>query len=422
MKNLWPFQPTFAGHRSRQRRFLTTLLLAVFYLFPGSLFAWRAAALTPSPTLDAKVPYLNCAPGYTATYYVRNLRSPDGLAFAPNGLLYIVEEEARRVKRVNKDGSTTVVLDRLKSPEGITFDGAGNLYAVEDTFRGRLIRLAPDSTRTTLAQNLRGSEDVAIGRGPDGSDTPTIYVTESNVQFGRNPFDLQTGITAISAAGDRTPVIEHALKLGQNRVALWSYAGLAMGPDDRLYVTNELSGTKITRRIALVSKFLTFTSRLLTHDSVFAVDPVSGTQTLIASDLLVPEGLSFSADGDFPLYVAEENVGKRGRLSRIEQDGRRTTVCSGFRGIEDVVVDTNSDLYVSEDLSGSVIRIRGSPDPGPVSALDAKPSNERFHRRLLERISARPGRADRASRDGRRVPRSGPTCAELPLRRMGPIP
>ena len=169
-------------------------------------------------------------------------------------------------------------------------------------------------------------------------------------------------------------------------MVFWSFAGLTTGPDGRLYVTNELSGQEISRPDIPFAKLLTYTAKLLTRDSVFAIDPVHGTRTLIASDLLVPEGLSFSADGDFPLYVAEENVGREGRLSRIERDGRRTTVCEGFRGIEDVVVDADGDLFVSEDRSGSIIRIQVSEEAGKALVPDPDPSGKELLPRILGQI------------------------------------
>jgi len=115
---------------------------------------------------------------------------------------------------------------------------------------------------------------------------------------------------------------------------------------------------------------------LLTNDSVFAVDPATGTQTVFASGLIRPEGLSFSADGGFPLYVAEEIGNRAGRLSRVGPDGQRTTVCSGFRVIEDVTVDPQGNLYVSEDGSGSVLRISPTHSsaenaPGAKPTVDA---------------------------------------------------
>jgi sugar lactone lactonase YvrE len=301
---------------------------------------------------------VQCEPGYSATLYASGLRSPDGLAFAPSGALYVAEEGANRVSRIETDGSGTPILEDVRSPEGIAFDDAGNLYVVEDRRRGRLLKQAPDGQITTLADHLQAPEGVAIGPAWAGEPGSRVYVTESNAQSTRNPFELETGISAIRSSGKVTRVITHSPTISRARIAFWSYAGITTGADGGLYVTNELSRQTISRRFVLIPEVLTYTATLFTDDSIFRIDPLKGTRELVASGLLAPEGLAFSADGDFPLYVAEENVGYSGRLSRVERDGRRTTVCSRFRGIEDVTLDAKGDLYVSEDRGGAVIRIQ----------------------------------------------------------------
>ena len=158
---------------------------------------------------------------------------------------------------------------------------------------------------------------------PDGSN----YITESNLEF--DPSNLQTRVTAVVSPSVTILTTD----------TLSSYAGITLGADGLLYVTNEASGTG-------------------TDDSVFAVDPATGTRILFATGLREPEGLRFTANGDFPLYVAEEDTGGgAGRLSRLGADGSHTPFCTGFGSIEDVAVDDSGRLYVSEDSSGWIIFI-----------------------------------------------------------------
>jgi DNA-binding beta-propeller fold protein YncE len=176
----------------------------------------------------------------------------------------------------------------------------------------------------------------------------TLYITESTAQFTSFPPDPpQTHVTAIASLGGP------ATRLHTDT---WSsYAGITLGPDGLLYVTNEASG-------------------LIGNASVLTVDPASGTASSFVSDLVSPEGLRFRGEG-FPLYVVEEDVGDGGgRVSRIDAGGNHAPFCTGFQTIEDVVVDRDGRIYVSEDGSGSIIRIEPAPQWRiclPLVALDA---------------------------------------------------
>jgi sugar lactone lactonase YvrE len=304
--------------------------------------AHHLGSRAPVSVLGTVLPRIQCAWGYTATVHVAGLAWPDGLAFNPDGVLHVAEESGGRVSWVGPGGAITPVISGLRDPEGIAFDDAGNLYVVEDIEVGRLIKRTPEGVTTTLAMDLEAPEGVVWG--PDD----LVYVSESNLQFETNPLEIHSRIAAVSSSGVVSRIITSTPSIVGTTVTFWSYAGLAFGPEGLLYVANELSGREESLGL--------FT--LFTTDSVFTVDPVSGGRVLFASDLVVPEGLRFSAGGRFPLYVAEEDVGGgAGRLSRIASDGSHVTMCTGFLSIEDVAVYQGA-LYVSEDGSGLIIQIK----------------------------------------------------------------
>jgi alkaline phosphatase len=256
--------------------------------------------------------------------------------------LYVAEETAGEVSRIEANGAATPVASGLASPEGIAFDDAGNLYVVEDVQAGRLLKIAPGGATTTLASGFDAPEGVVWT--PGGS----LYVTESNVQFGTFPPDLpQTRITAVSPTGVKTPVLTHT-------PSTWSYAGITLGTDGLLYVTNDASAM----------------TNPGTHDGVFSVNPVTQERKLLALNLRAPEGLRFGAGGGFPLYVAQEDTwdeppangdNYKGVVSRVEANGSQMPFCTGFQSVEDVIQDGQGRIYVSEDSSGLVIAIEPEP-------------------------------------------------------------
>lgn len=325
---------------------LAALLLMALAVSASAVRAWEATP-QPDPASDSPhgpkaprdpqtvravgdpVPRIQCQAGYTARILAEGLSSPDGLAFSPARVLYVAEETAGRVSRVESYGSVAPILGGLRNPEGIAFDDTGNLYVVEDVNAGRVVKMTAAGVTTTLAAGRDAPE------GAVWSSDGLLYITESNVQFASSPFAFRTHVTAVSPGAGATRILTNTLP--------WSYAGIAIGPAGSLYVTNEASGTG-------------------TDDSIFSVEPVTGKRELFASGLVAPEGSSFSTGGGFPLYVAEENVGNAGgRLSRVEADGSHAPFCTGFSSIEDVVVDDAGRLFVSEDGTGSIIRIELDP-------------------------------------------------------------
>jgi glucose/arabinose dehydrogenase len=332
--------------------------ICVFLISLGLLAAPQSTLAQAGAKAGDDLPRIQCPPGYTAQVYAQGLVSLDGLAISPDGIVHVAEERVGRVTRISAAGGVTPVLTGLDHPEGIAFDPqTGELYVVEDREHGRLIARAADGTVSTLAGDLEAPEGIAWTEG-------ALYLTESTLEYAQ-PLDLRTRVSAFSSPVGLTPVITNTPVLSGTQVHVWSYAGIAAGPDDRLYVTNELSGYEETHAIVVIPDILTVTLTLTTSDSIFAIDPRAGTRELVASGLTAPEGLRFSSDGGYPLFVAEEDAGSgRGRITAIQADGGHAPFCTGFMTIEDVVVDEQGNLYVSEDSSGMVIRIeREQPRP-----------------------------------------------------------
>ena len=129
-----------------------------------------------------------------------SLRFANGLAFGPDGHLYLAETVTGIIYRYalpsrNKSVSKEIFINvidssgpsRIVGPDGITFDQAGNLYAAIFG-QGHVACVSPEGV---ISRNLvtRGSCPTNVAFGPAGSNR--LYVTE--YQRGRiETFELTT--------------------------------------------------------------------------------------------------------------------------------------------------------------------------------------------------------------------------------------
>jgi len=299
--------------------------------------AWMAQPAFASP--GDELPRIAC-PGYRAFIYAEGLSSPDGLAWGPDGAIFVAEESAHRVSLVQPDGSWSPVLTGCRSPEGVATDPQGRLLVVEDVENGRLLRQEPSGELTVLAQGLDAPEGVACL--PDG----TVYLTESNAQFAGSPFEFRTRLRRLPPGGQLQTVVESFW--------FWSYAGAIAASDGLIYFTNEAAGVGAPH-------------------AVLVFHPGQETVTVLATDMLAPEGLRFPHGGGFPLFVALEDSGSgEGRLARVAADGSWTLWAGGFGNIEDVLLSGSGEIFVSEDTTGLIVRL--VPDEPPTHTPTASPS------------------------------------------------
>ncbi|MBN1755562.1 T9SS type A sorting domain-containing protein [bacterium] len=285
------------------------------------IFCTFAESMEPGDPL----PRIILSPPYQAFVYATGLSSPDALALSPSGDLYVSEESAGRISKITEEGSVITFVEGLSSPEGIAFDNLGNLYAVEDIQNGRVLCYDSTGTLSIVATDRAAPEGITL------SPLGELLITESTVQFVSSPFDYQTYVTRVEAG--YSPDRFHTA------LFLWSYSGITTDGDGLIYVCNEASGTGTT-------------------NSVLTIDPNTGVQSLFCSGLTACEGLAFSPGKNFPIFVAEEDLGDgHGRLSEVNESGSHSTFATGFLSIEDVLVDDLNRIFVTEDGSGSIIMI-----------------------------------------------------------------
>jgi hypothetical protein len=250
---------------------------------------------------------------------------------------------------------------------------------VEDIKGGRVVKRGTNGVTSTLATGLDAPEGIVwtANGGPGG----TLYITESNLEYALsissiNASDYRTHVTKVSLAGDITRILTRTGIITANGpmfcpnsidALFWSYTGdIVTGVNGLLYFSNELSGQEIDGAYPvdlppLCQKSIPYHAE--STQGIFTANPTTppATESAFADGLIAPEGLSFGADGNFPLYVAEEDIGSNeGRLSRIDAGGARTTLCSGFATIEDVAAAQDGSFFVSEDTMNRIILLKKS--------------------------------------------------------------
>jgi sugar lactone lactonase YvrE len=230
-------------------------------------------------------------------------------AFDPDdGSLYVTRSGSRgqqmpvSIFRIDSSGEIDAYSGDITNPTGIAFNKSGEMF-VTSRMDGTVYRVTPFKEGVAFANNLGVATGLAFDRAG------RMYV------------------------GDRTGTIYRVNGIGEEKA--WaqlepsvSAYHLAVGPDDRLYVTGPT-----------VSSF----------DAVMRLDE-NGEASVFYRGLGRPQGLAFDRDGQ--LYVAASLRGRRG-IVRISPDGTEAemavagmnVVGLAFSAAGDMVVATNEAVY-----------------------------------------------------------------------------
>ncbi len=243
--------------------------------------------------------------------FITGLSSPDGLCSIGNDI-YLSEETAGRILLVSSDGTIAVIAEGLHSPEGIFATVEGRILVVEDTELGRLIEIA-DGVPITLASDLCFPEGVTV------DNQGVIWFTTGGIEGG----ELFTSLWRMS---EDIPELVYSLP------SAFSFSDLEASVDGMIYICSESSG-------------------IFGNVSLFRFDPIDGEMMPFVTGIPYCEGIGMT-DGDFPLYLTEET----GALYSVDSTGSHSLVIDNLHSIEDVVV-VNNHIYVSEDGTGSLLRL-----------------------------------------------------------------
>lgn len=201
-----------------------------------------------------------------ATGTAARFDSPEGLALAANGDLYVADAGNEETRRITPDGQVTRPTPNDETgPSDLAFDPTGNLYAVEGAY-SHVHRTKPDGSAILFAGNgpgfkdARGTNaefDAPVGVFVDGEGAIFVADTGNNRLRHITPDRVVTTLpgTGLSAPSDLVVAADKAIfvtEAGRHRISkitpdgtvstlvdgLKSPRGLAMDRHGNLYVAD----------------------------------------------------------------------------------------------------------------------------------------------------------------------------------------
>lgn len=105
-------------------------------------------------------------PDGTRTILARNGNENQSIAFDRSGNLFFVtsDENLQLVHKLTPDGSLSDAVTNLITPFGLAFDPLGNLY-ISERGAGRITKVTPDGSRTVFATGLGNPLGIAFDHG-----------------------------------------------------------------------------------------------------------------------------------------------------------------------------------------------------------------------------------------------------------------
>ena len=333
------------------------------------------------------------AADYAGSVIASGLNNPRGLAFGPDGALYIAEAglaggagpstmvrgapsvytETGSITRYEAGVQTRIAAglpsiyrgNEVSGPHGIAFGSNGARYTVFGAGgidpAVRFTDLAPGGAGLgRVVSTMGGSGDVA---GFETSNNPAGGPLDSNpwhiapVAGGVLVTDAG-GNSLLKVADDGTTSLVATFasrSIGGPGPSDPVPTGVAVGPDGAYYV-GELTGFPFTSGAAQIYRLLP-----------------GGAMSVFAMGFTNITDLAFGADGS--LYVLEYDAngllapGNAGALIRLAPDGTRSTIFSdGLVGPTGLAIGKDGAFYVSnqgaETGVGEVLRIAAVPEPG----------------------------------------------------------
>ncbi|MDX3618415.1 hypothetical protein [Streptomyces europaeiscabiei] len=242
-----------------------------------------------------------------------NLPSPlwgsNGVAFGPDGRLYVAQFLAGQISAVDPatgDVDVVVPMDSpVQSPDDLAFGADGSMY-IADLVPGRVWRRTPAGEYSLVTDDVTNPNGITcIG--------DRLFINEMKPN-GR--------LMELFPDGGDPAVLTEGLALGN---------AMQRGPDGHLYYPHMITG------------------------QVWRIPPDGGTPEVVAEDVHEPVAVRFDQGG--VLHVVSRGV--EGIVTRIDLhgSGTRTLVTSGLKGLDNAAFDAENRMFVSSYASGGVTEL-----------------------------------------------------------------
>ncbi|WP_329213889.1 hypothetical protein OG352_02655 [Streptomyces sp. NBC_01485] len=245
---------------------------------------------------------------------VRRLNPPNrlwganGVAFGPDGRLYVAQFLAGQISAVDPasgDVEVVVELDSpVQAPDDLAFGADGSMY-ITDLTPGRVWRRGPGGDYGLVCDALRAPNGITcVG--------DRLFVNEMTMN-GR--------LLELFPGGGDPVVLTDGLALGN---------AMQLGPDGWLYYPH------------------------MVDNQVWRIPPDGGTPELFARDVHDPVAVRFDRGGT--LVVLSRGIA--GIVTRIDlATGARSVVTSGVAGLDNAAFDAENRMFVSSFASGGVTQM-----------------------------------------------------------------
>ncbi|MBN6037662.1 SMP-30/gluconolactonase/LRE family protein [Amycolatopsis sp. 195334CR] len=246
------------------------------------------------------------------------LPGSNGVAFGPDGRLYVAQFLAGRISAVDLgSGDVEIVVPEggpVQSPDDLAFGADGSMY-ITDLVPGRVWRRDPGGEFQLVTEELRLPNGITcVG--------DRLFVNE-----------MRPGGRVVELTGGTVRVLADGLAMGN---------AMQLGPDGCLYYPHMLTG------------------------QVFRVPLDGGAPELVAEEVHEPVAVRFDRGG--VLHVLSR--GAAGIVTRIDGSGDRSLLTSGVVGLDNAAFDAENRMFVSSYASGGLAelhpdgRIRQVVEPG----------------------------------------------------------